>query len=121
MAFWLGLVIVLLPTDERQQARMVQSATAAITWATTFCDRNAGTCETGARFWATFVKKAEFGFSLATDMIRNWSAGDPAEGPVAPASAPADAAPPPASPRWDGTLKREDTQPAWRGQPKTRA
>ena len=61
MVFWLGLIVVLLPTDERQQARLYNTAVATVERITTFCDRNAQACNAGADFWAAFVKKAEFG------------------------------------------------------------
>ena len=41
LAFWLGLVVLLLPTDERQQARLYGTAVATVERVTTFCDRNA--------------------------------------------------------------------------------
>ena len=69
VAFWLGLVVVLLPTDERQQARLYNTAVATVERVTTFCDRNAQACTAGAEFWATFVKKAEFGARMAVDLV----------------------------------------------------
>ena len=69
VAFWLGLVVVLLPTDERQQARLYGTAVATVERVTTFCDRNAQACAAGAEVWATFVKKAEFGARMAIDLV----------------------------------------------------
>src|SRR5215470_598584 len=68
VAFWLGLVVLLLPTDERQQARLYSSVAAAVERVTTFCDRNPKVCATGAEVWSAFVKKAEFGVRLAIDL-----------------------------------------------------
>ena len=109
-AFWLGLVVLILPTDQQQQARLMTTASAAVERVTTFCNRNVSTCATGAQVWATFVKKAEFGFHMAMDLISK--RGEPRDGdapaaikvrtqPVAPLR---------------GTLKPGDLQPAWRGQ-----
>ena len=41
LAFWLGVIVLLMPTDAQQQARLYTTATAAVERATTFCDRNA--------------------------------------------------------------------------------
>ena len=48
LAFWLGVVVLLLPSDEQQQARLYGNATTAVERVTTFCDRNARTCTMGA-------------------------------------------------------------------------
>jgi hypothetical protein len=77
-AFWTGLVVLLLPTDERQQARLFGAATTAVERVTTFCDRNTRTCEVGSEVWAAFLKKAEFGARMAFELIttRGGAAGD---------------------------------------------
>ena len=118
VAFWLGLVVVLLPTDERQQARLYNTAVASVERVTTFCDRNAQACTAGAEFWATFVKKAEFGARIAVDLV---SSGGRKEGetvptpvrvePEAPRGRPEHRAHPSAR----GTLSPADMTPAWRG------
>ncbi len=69
LAFWLGVIVLLMPTDAQQQARLYTTATAAVERATTFCDRNATTCAKAAETWATFLKKAEFGARLVGDLI----------------------------------------------------
>ena len=70
LAFWIGLVVLLLPSDEAQQAKIYQNASYAIERATTFCDRNARTCDTASSVWAVFLKKLEIaarmGYDLAT-------------------------------------------------------
>lgn len=115
LAFWLGIVILLLPTDEGQQARIYQSASAAVERASTFCDRNARACETGNELWATFVKKAEFAARMAYDLAVSKGNGDEAAPRYEPASAK------PARPTVGmtpsrGTLRPDDIAPAWRGQ-----
>lgn len=113
LAFWLGVVVLLMPTDSQQQARLYTTATAAVERATTFCDRNATTCAKAAETWATFLKKAEFGARLVGDLISSSGRQSP------------DATQPPrhntsangSEPR--GTLSAADMQPAWRA-PSTR-
>jgi Family of unknown function (DUF5330) len=114
-AFWTGLVVLLLPTDERQQARLFGAATTAVERVTTFCDRNARTCEVGSEVWAAFLKKAEFGARMAFELIttRGGAAKDEEDVRVEPASAKGkvEKKPPPR-----GTLTPADMNPPWRGQ-----
>ena len=109
-AFWLGLVVLILPTDQQQQARLMTTASAAVERVTTFCNRNVSTCATGAQVWATFVKKAEFGFHMSMDLISK--RGEHRDG-NAPAAIKVHTQP--VAPQ-RGTLKPGDLQPAWRGQ-----
>jgi len=67
IVFWLGLAVLLLPTEENQQARLYETASATVERITTFCDRNPKTCAAGAEFWSTFLKKAEFGARVADE------------------------------------------------------
>ena len=68
LAFWLGLVVLLLPSDERQQQRLYAAAVATVERATTFCDRNPKVCAASGDLWAMFLKKAEFGARMAIDI-----------------------------------------------------
>jgi len=106
LAFWLAVVVFLLPSDAQQQARLYATATTAMERITTFCDRNAKSCVVGAEAWANFVKKAEFALRLVGDLL----GGRP--GP--------DVVPPPQDKR--GAVKTEPRlappdlyQPSWRG------
>lgn len=67
-AFWLSLVVLLLPTDARQQAKLYAAASDAATQAATFCDRNKGVCDKGSQYWAVFQTKLEFGTRMAMDL-----------------------------------------------------
>src|SRR5258705_13296942 len=116
IVFWLGLLVLVLPTDERQQARLYETTVATVERLATFCERNGKACAAGAEFWSTFVKKAEFAARVTVDLIT--SRGQRPEGGVA-ASSPrptgAPAAEPRPSPAPRNTLSREDPAPAWRG------
>lgn len=108
-AFWLSLVVLLLPTDARQQERLYQSASAAVQHAATFCDRNKDLCEKGSEHWATFRRKLDFGVRMAMDIAseRLLGTGRTRESvPVQPTS---------------GSLSQEDLQPAWRGRDRSGA
>jgi hypothetical protein len=108
LTFWFALVVLLLPADEHQQARLYASATAAVERATSFCDRNQRTCAMGSQLWAAFLKKAEFGLRMALDLASsparsNGEASPTREGPRRPAV------------ETRGTLTPNDLAPAWRG------
>ena len=123
MAFWVGLVVVLLPTDERQQARLYGTAVATVERVTTFCDRNAQACAAGAELWSTFVKKAEFGARMAIDLATSSGRKDEDAGaatqPAASAKVKPEAKPEPSGHQVPaavrGTLTPADLTPAWRG------
>lgn len=116
-AFWIGLVVLLLPTDANQQARLYGAAVATVERAITFCDRNARTCEIGSEVWAAFLKKAEFGARMAFELITSRGGSDEGDGArVEPASAKGKAEKKP-QPAPRGTLTPADLNPPWRGQP----
>ena len=95
IVFWLAVVVMLLPTEERQQAKLYETAAVTVERLATFCDRNASACAAGAEAWSAFLKKAEFG---------------------ARATGPAAAEPRP-TPAARNTLSRDDLGPTWRGHP----
>ena len=106
LVFWAAVVVLLLPSDEQQQARLYGAATSAFERATTFCDRNAETCATASEAWSSLRKKAEFGYRLARDLANRRQGVDEAS-----------AAPPSGIGKADyrGNLSPMDLQPAWRG------
>jgi hypothetical protein len=107
LAFWLAVLVFLLPSDPQQQARLYATVTTALERVTTFCDRNGETCAVGARVWANFVRKAEFALRLVGDLVGG--AGRP------------DAAPPPRNRHGagksalHGTLLPSDLELPWGG------
>jgi len=68
MALWASLIVLLLPSDKERQAQLYKTASEAVRNAATFCDRNAALCEQGAKHWAVFRTKLEFGTRLVFDM-----------------------------------------------------
>lgn len=103
-AFWLSLIVLLLPTDPQQQAKVYHSASHAIGQAATFCDRNQSLCEQGTVYWATFRRKMEFGAKMVVDIASERLLGRP-QGQQHAALPSPDA----------GTLLPGDLRPAWRG------
>ncbi len=117
VAFWVGLVVLLLPTDERQQARLYGTTVATVERVVTFCDRNAQACAAGAELWATFLKKAEFGARVAIDLVSNGGRREEEMAPSRPQPTSAGPRPEPrTAPPSRGTLTPADLSPPWRGQ-----
>ena len=112
-AFWLSVVIMLLPTDQRRQTELASVTGQAVERTMTFCERNPGTCAAGQELWATFVRKAEFGIELAMNLAREqWS--KQASRPQQPAASGGPVRLEPVRPQ-QGSLTPADTAPQWRG------
>ena len=68
-AFWLIIIVLLLPTDERQRSEVYGTAQAAMNDLVTFCDRNPETCAKGKDAFGVFVQKAQFGARMLIDLV----------------------------------------------------
>jgi hypothetical protein len=67
--FWLGIVVLLLPSDKAGQQRLTHAASEAYQRAATFCDRHGSTCIKAYEAWNAFKAKAAFGVELVSDVI----------------------------------------------------
>lgn len=74
-AFWLMIIVLLLPTDDQQRSEVYGTAQAAVNDVATFCDRNPETCARGKDAFAVFVQKAEFGARMLMDLIQERTGG----------------------------------------------
>ena len=74
-AFWLTIIVLLLPTDETQRNEVYGTAEAAVKDVASFCDRNPETCARGKNAFAVFVQKAQFGARMLMDLISNGAGG----------------------------------------------
>jgi Family of unknown function (DUF5330) len=120
IAFWLMIVVLLLPTDERQRSEVYGTAQAAVNDVATFCDRNPETCAKGKDAFGVFVQKAQFGARMLMDLING--AGEP--GGV-PGETPADTQGSETDPAFEpahfdlsapqDTLNPEDREESWAG------
>ena len=70
-AFWLTIIVLLLPTDETQRSEVYGTAEAAVKDVASFCDRNPETCAWGKNAFALFVQKAQFGVRMLMDLVSN--------------------------------------------------
>ncbi len=100
-AFWLTVVVLLLPGDPntgtdapRVSAMQALVATrSAIADFSSFCDRNPDVCTTGSTAVQVFAAKVRYGAGMISSYINHdQTAVD------------------------HGTLNKQDTQPAWRGE-----
>ena len=101
-SFWLGVVVLLLPGDPNSGAdaprvsamQALVATRSAIADFSTFCERNPATCATGSTAVQVFASKVRYGAELLSGYLSHSKAADE-----------------------HGTLKSEDMQPGWRGQP----
>ena len=68
-AFWLMIIVLLLPSDDRQRSEVYGTAQAAVNDVASFCDRNPETCARGKDAFGVFVQKAQFGARMLMDLI----------------------------------------------------
>ena len=107
-AFWLALLVALVPNDPGEQARMYQTASYAVHRAVTFCDRNPALCAEAQAYWTIFKDKAVVGARMAGELLNERMAAKQAAEPAARPS-PLLEPPPPAD-----TLRAADRAPEWR-------
>lgn len=129
-AFWLSLVILLLPAEEpptgvddvAQRGESLNATTVISAAHTTIndisgiCERSPDVCEVGSAALDVFVRKARYGANRVMDMISDDAPAGDVQVPVPPVERQATAddaetAPKPAS---RNTLTPDDMEPAWR-------
>ena len=81
-AFWLVLLILLIPTDGEQQKKMYDMAQTAVADVSGFCVRNPETCDSGQYVINALVQKAQFGAHMVQSLVNERT------GPFAPAQDP---------------------------------
>jgi hypothetical protein len=122
MAFWLGLVLVLLPRDRTPESnklpqlgasQAVTAATAAVSDMSQFCKRQPAACEVGGQAATVIGQRAQDGARKLYQIITD-KRGSDHTGSIG-GSDNADAAMAVAVPR--DTLTPDDLQAEWRGAP----
>jgi hypothetical protein len=68
--FWLIVLVLLLPTNERQQSQVYGTAQAAVKDVSGFCERNPTVCSTGKDAFDVFVHKARFGAEMLMSFVK---------------------------------------------------
>lgn len=74
-AFWLTLVILLLPANKGEQVQILGTAEAAIQDVRTFCVRNPEVCEKSKTAFYGFSEKAQFGAKMLMSFIDDKTQG----------------------------------------------
>jgi len=112
-AFWLSIVIALLPSPESRKpdsgvgaAQAVSAASATFSDMSQFCARQPDACQIGSQALSHFGHKAQASAKWLYDMLASKSAAT--QTPAEPAKAVADG-------DSQNTLTQADTMPAWRG------
>lgn len=86
-AFWLLILVLLVPTDEGQQNQIYGTAQAAVNDVVSFCDRNPQTCATGQDAFTVLVQKAQYGAQMMMALVEgqtdSLSLGGSSAAPVA--------------------------------------
>lgn len=82
-AFWLVLLILLIPTDGEQQKKIYGMAQTAVADIRSFCVRNPETCDSGQFAINVLVQKAQYGAHMVQSLVNEQT------GPFAPARYPA--------------------------------
>ncbi len=68
-AFWLTLVILLLPTNAEEQRQVYGTAEAAVKDMRTFCTRNPEVCAKSRDAFHVFSQKAQFGAQMLMGFV----------------------------------------------------
>ncbi len=126
MAFWLGVVLVLLPTggaqhntasNEVHATDAISAASATVHDLKGFCGREPDACAVGSQLVTTIGYRAQAGakmlYELLTEALASHDAASPAtsDTKAEPAAAPLQRA------SSENTLTPSDLAPAWRGPP----
>lgn len=130
VAFWLTIVLALLPsgggTQQTAEAKVdatdaMVAAGAAVSDVSGFCDRQPTACEVGAQAAVVISQRAQAGAKMVYDYFSDHtshvdsSAADKAKAKPSAAPKVAAARSVPASPGSQSTLKDSDLDPAWQG------
>jgi hypothetical protein len=117
MTFWLGVVLVLLPSVGSQPAPQPQVSAGEAIWAAKtaiadmqhFCERHRQACVVGSQAAATLGQRAQAGAKILYEFLSEQFGTGEATAPQSTASVPSSAAKPS-----QNTLRPSDLEPAWR-------
>lgn len=111
-AFWLSLIILLLPTNEDDQRTVYGAAEAAVRDMSSFCTRNPDVCIKSRDAFELFSQKAQFGAKMVVDFVSEARSGDT---PVAAGEESARNYPAAYGKDTQNTLTSQDREPGWFG------
>ena len=126
VAFWLTIVLVLLPSGKTQSGAQIKAteavaaAGAAVSDVSNFCDRQPEACEVGAQAAAAIGQRAQAGAKMVYEFINERvvhdraARGETGSVPDAKVTAVRDV---PSFAGSQSTLRPSDLEPAWQGPP----
>ena len=127
VAFWLIVVLALLPTGSSQQGAQaakfgtgdaVVAASAAVSDMSSFCERQPGACEVGAQAAIVIGQRAQAGAKMIYEFINERvNVGSTREDETGSASKTSAVYAVPTMPSSQNTLTPSDLEPAWQGVP----
>jgi hypothetical protein len=127
VAFWLTIVLVLLPSGKSQPGNhapqvgatdAVVAAGAAVSDMSSFCDRQPEACEVGAHAAAAIGQRAQAGARMVYEFINEHMAKDqPGRGSTTGSVSERKLFDARSIPAFRGTLMPADLEPAWQGPP----
>jgi hypothetical protein len=114
VAFWLSIVLILLPTGGSQPVPQSQvspgeassAAKAAVSDMQSFCERQPGVCEVGSQTAVTLGQRAQVGAKMLYEFLQEWLSSN--EGVNSTGSVPSK----PGKPS-QHTLRPADLSPPW--------
>jgi hypothetical protein len=121
LAFWLLLIVLLLPSTHDDNRRLINSASRTVDDVRGFCGRNPDVCETARLVAAALLHKAQNGAEMVSIWIGGGGNGEPPAKDGARLAPAHEAAP--ASPLrtlipkavWRDTLDEADRRAPWQG------
>lgn len=130
MAFWLGVVLILLPTgggtqrgpagNEVHASDAISAASATVHDLKGFCGREPNACAVGSQLVTTIGYRAQAGAKMLYELLTEALASHDDASPAAPETKPS-AAPSLQRASSENTLTPADLAPAWRGPPPRKA
>jgi hypothetical protein len=123
VAFWLTIVLALLPSGGTQQSKQatvdptdaVVAAGAAVSDMSGFCNRQPEACTVGAQAAAAIGQRAQAGARMVFDFVSDYASRSETGSIAAPKTVATRTVP--ASPGSQTTLTPADLEPAWQGPP----
>jgi len=128
MAFWFGLVLILLPTGTAQRgpagsevsaSQAISAASATVGDLRGFCERQPDACTVGSLMATAIGYKAQAGakmlYGVISDAMAPRETGSVANDARGPAAAPKSATKAAIQPASQSTLTPADLAPVWRG------
>ena len=112
-AFWLGLIVMVMPSDPEAQRRLADAARNGLAQISTTCERHSAACQQANTAWTAFKAKAEtvgrMAFNLAMEQLNEKPAAQSSPAALKPAAYDGQRT------RSQGTLRDDDLTPHWRG------